>query len=84
VLVRVRRSLRLAGVRRSAARERAEGGLTGREREVLELVAQGLSNAEIARRLGTGRSTVERTIAAAAAKLGVRSRAQAAAALSLA
>ncbi|HET7567297.1 MAG TPA: LuxR C-terminal-related transcriptional regulator [Gaiellaceae bacterium] len=82
VLVRVRRSLRLAGVRRSAARERAEGGLTGREREVLELVAQGLSNAEIARRLGTGRSTVERTIAAAAAKLGVRSRVQAAAALS--
>jgi DNA-binding CsgD family transcriptional regulator len=58
---------------------RDERGLTGREREVLELVAQGLSNAEIARVLGTARSTVERTIAAASAKLGVRSRAQAAA-----
>jgi DNA-binding CsgD family transcriptional regulator len=79
MVVRIRRSLRLAGVDRKAARSVNESGLTGREAEVLELVAGGLSNAEIARRLGLGRPTVVRLIASARRKLGATSRTQAAA-----
>lgn len=78
LLDRTRRSLRLAGVRRDAPRQRA-GVLTGRELEVLELVAQGLVNDEIARRLGIGRPTVVRLIRSAQQKLGAGTRAQAAA-----
>jgi DNA-binding CsgD family transcriptional regulator len=78
LLERARRSLRLAGVRRNAPRQRA-GVLTGRELEVLELVAEGLANDEIARRLGLGRPTVVRLIRSAQQKLGAGSRAQAAA-----
>ncbi|MEW6583392.1 MAG: LuxR C-terminal-related transcriptional regulator, partial [Actinomycetota bacterium] len=77
-LRRIRRSLRLAGARRSADRG-AAGNVTLREREVLELVADGLSNSEIARRLGVGRSTVERLLQSASRKLGARTRGQAAA-----
>jgi DNA-binding CsgD family transcriptional regulator len=75
---RTRRSLRLIGVRRDAPRQRA-GVLTGRELEVLELVAEGLVNDEIARRLGLGRPTVVRLIRSAQQKLGAGNRAQAAA-----
>jgi DNA-binding CsgD family transcriptional regulator len=78
LLDRTRRSLRLAGVRRDAPRARA-GALTGRELEVLELVAEGLVNDEIARRLGLGRPTVARHIRSAQQKLGAGTRAQAAA-----
>jgi DNA-binding NarL/FixJ family response regulator len=49
-----------------AARNGADatlGGLGGRERAVLELVAQGHSNAAIARRLHVSRSAVEKHIA---------------------
>jgi DNA-binding CsgD family transcriptional regulator len=76
---RIRRSLRLAGVRVAApsARDAGVGLLTGREREVLDLVAQGMSNGEIARRLGLGRPTVTRILSNAMAKLGADSRAQA-------
>jgi DNA-binding CsgD family transcriptional regulator len=79
---RIRRSLRLAGVRitaveRSTARVGAE--LTARERELVVLVERGLTNTEIARRLGLGRPTVARTLASAMAKLGVDRRAQLAA-----
>jgi DNA-binding CsgD family transcriptional regulator len=72
---RIHRSLRLAGARRSAPRRDA-GSLTEREREVLELVANGLTNAEIASRLGIAQRTVAALVANAAAKLGTRSRAQ--------
>lgn len=78
-LTRIHRSLRLAGARRSAARTKTSEGLTGRESEVLELVAQGLGNDVIARRLGLSRSTVVRLIRSAQSKLGATSRAQAAA-----
>jgi len=78
-LARIQRSLRLAGARRSAARTKTDRGLTGREAEVLELVAQGLGNDVIARRLGLSRSTVVRLIRSAQSKLGATSRAQAAA-----
>ena len=78
-LARIQRSLRLAGARRSVARTKTDRGLTGREAEVLELVAQGLGNDVIARRLGLSRSTVVRLIRSAQSKLGATSRAQAAA-----
>lgn len=78
LLERIRRSLRLAGARRSAPRSRALLGLTGREHDVLSLVGEGLSNAEIAARLGLGRSSVARTLANASRKLGATTRAQAA------
>lgn len=72
---RIRRSLRLAGARRSARRREA-GTLTAREREILELVAAGLTNSQIAARLGITSRTVATLLANAAAKLGTRSRVQ--------
>ncbi len=54
---------------------RAEAGLlTTREREVLALVAQGLSNPEIAQRLVLSTHTVHRHVANLMRKLGVTSR----------
>ena|SRR5438132_1280874 len=78
LLRKIRRSLRLTGVHRAVERTTV-GALTGREAEVLELVAEGLKNDEIARRLGVGRPTVVRLIRTAQHKLGAESRAQAAA-----
>lgn len=49
-------------------------GLTPREREVLALVAEGLNNTEIARRLWVAPSTVAKHLEQAYRKLGVRSR----------
>ncbi len=51
--------------------------LTRREREVLTLVAEGMSNVEIARRLFLGAATVKTHVGRAMAKLGARDRAQA-------
>ena len=54
-------------------------GLTAREREVLDLLAQQLSNRAIALRLHRSERTVENHVAALLGKLGVASRAEAAA-----
>jgi DNA-binding CsgD family transcriptional regulator/pimeloyl-ACP methyl ester carboxylesterase len=51
------------------------GRLTTREREVVLLVAEGLTNEEIGRRLRIGRRTVESRLERARSKLGLQSRA---------
>jgi DNA-binding NarL/FixJ family response regulator len=65
------------GTRASTARRRLDA-LTGRELEVVVAVAQGLSNAEIGRRLFMSEATVKAHVSSVLAKLGLGNRVQAA------
>jgi DNA-binding CsgD family transcriptional regulator len=81
----VRRKLRASGVRGipRGAQERTRQnpcGMTNREMKVLELLVAGQRNAEIARRLFVSEKTVGHHVSSVLAKLGVRSRGEAAAA----
>jgi DNA-binding CsgD family transcriptional regulator len=58
----------------SPATPAGEANLTRREREVLSLVADGLTNSEIADRLWIAPSTVAKHLEQAYPKLGVHSR----------
>ncbi len=76
---RVRERMRAHGLRgipqgpRSTTRSNA-GGLTEREVQILGLLDQGLSNAQMARRLRRSVRTVEHHVAALLGKLGAQSR----------
>ena len=75
------RELRRRGVKTGARRRRSAGGdglagLSGREREVADLVSLGRTNKEIAAELFLSEKTVESHMSRLFGKLGVRSRAE--------
>jgi len=74
MIERVRYKLRAAGAR---ALHRGPVGLTGKEVEVLGLLAQGLRNKDIGERLHRSTRTVDHHLATIFAKLDVSSRAEA-------
>jgi DNA-binding CsgD family transcriptional regulator len=81
----LRRKLRAAGVKGipRGARPVTRGnpfGLTGRENEVLTLLGEGLSNADIAARLSISAKTVDHHVSAILAKIGAHTRGEAVAA----
>ena len=83
VAAKVRQDLRDRGVAAVPARRRAAtranpAGLTTREVEVLRLLADGLTNAELGERLFISAKTVDHHVSAILAKLQVASRRDAA------
>ncbi|HEU4513087.1 MAG TPA: AAA family ATPase [Nocardioidaceae bacterium] len=83
VAARARQALRRRGLTgvppRSRASTRANpAGLTGRQLEVLALIGEGASNADVAERLCISEKTVGHHVSAILQKLGVRSRTEAA------
>ena len=64
--------------RRSEPADDPIAELTEREREILDLVSEGLSNAEIGDRLSIAEKTVKHYMTAVLGKLGARSRVEAA------
>ena len=80
---RVRQSIRTTGGRSSTPRTPAASAVSGREMQVLELVGEGLTNAEIAHRLRLSTRTVEAHVRSASAKLATGRRAHAASLVAL-
>jgi DNA-binding CsgD family transcriptional regulator len=81
----VRRQLRERGVRGvprgpNLTTRANPSGLTARELQVLQLLAQGCTNAQLARRLHRSPKTIDHHVGALLGKLGVRSRTEAVAA----
>ncbi len=76
LLARTRESLRRRGEKLARTTTAAEGAgaLSPREVDVLGLVREGLTSAQIATRLGVAQSTVETQVASAMRKLGARTR----------
>jgi DNA-binding NarL/FixJ family response regulator len=75
--------LRAEGLRSQAgatASHGSESQLTDRQTQILRLIADGMNNAEIARRLRLSEHTVKRHVANLLLRLGVSSRASAVAA----
>jgi RNA polymerase sigma factor (sigma-70 family) len=67
---------RLAAGSARESREAALAALTGREREVMDLLVEGMHNRDVAERLGISPRTVEVHKARVMAKLGVRNLAE--------
>ena len=72
----------LWAARRRRAVAEGDAGLTAREREVLDLVGEGMTNAQVARLLWIAPGTVRRHLENAYAKLGVHTRTAAVSAVS--
>lgn len=68
--------LEFARLKQEEHREETEAGLTAREREVLDLVAQGATSKEIARALSISENTVNYHMKNIFSKLHLRNRAQ--------
>jgi DNA-binding NarL/FixJ family response regulator/tetratricopeptide (TPR) repeat protein len=73
-LARVERQLAAQGPRRAGRRSAGPPELTVRERQVADLVGQGLTNREVAERLQVSQKTVETHVARIFSKFDVRSR----------
>ncbi|MFF4588242.1 AAA family ATPase [Streptomyces sp. NPDC001388] len=67
-------ALRMAGARRTTPAHTGSGALTGSERRIAELAAEGRTNTEIAGLLHVARRTVETHLTSAYRKLGIRRR----------
>ena len=73
----VRSLIRLTGRRESSSEESLVEQLTAREMEVIQLMAQGLANKQIALSLGISEHTVKFHLSSLYAKLGISSRTEA-------
>ncbi len=65
-------------IRQGSERDRKLAALTDREREVLELISEGLTNRQIGERLFLAEKTVKNYVSSLLAKLGLQRRTQAA------
>jgi two-component system response regulator DevR len=68
----------MARIRQGSPTDNRVAGLTEREREVLELIAEGLTNRQIGERLFLAEKTVKNYVSSLLAKLGMERRTQAA------
>jgi two-component system response regulator DevR len=71
-------SLRGPGTGEAGGEDDAFAGLSPRERDILDLIGEGLTNQEIGRRLFLSEKTVKNHISRLLSKLGVERRVQAA------